>query len=137
MSTPYLGGNALSVTAVGSRVTCAPSPTNTDRDWLVLVTPEKWNDFCAYLFAAGWECGGSDIPDEVNEIPPELRFSSFTLGIENIIATQSEDFHRRFIAATSVSQRLNLMDKADRIALFQAVLYGNPCFVPEDLTEFA
>lgn len=35
------------------------------------------------------------------------------------------DIYDRFIAATAVAKRLNLLDKADRIALFQAVLYAN------------
>jgi hypothetical protein len=43
----------------------------------------------------------------------------------NLIATSDGDFFRRFLAATQVCIRLNLMNKEDRIALFQAVLYGN------------
>lgn len=48
-------------------------------------------------------------------------------GDVNLIVTQDNKFYDRFMAATSVAKRLNLLDKADRIALFQAVLYGNRC----------
>jgi hypothetical protein len=45
---------------------------------------------------------------------------------QNLIVTDDLEWHRRFVAATSIAKRLNLMAKADRIALFQAVLYGMP-----------
>jgi hypothetical protein len=43
----------------------------------------------------------------------------------NLIVTASAAFAARHRVATALCKRLNLMDKADRIALFQAVLYGN------------
>lgn len=113
-----------SVTPVGSRVTCSPPPLDTDRDWLVLIDGADENKLMEYLSAAQWEIGGS-LPDGENNTPPECRFISFTKGVENVIVTSSEEFHRRFIAATSVAKTLNLLDKAHRIALFQAVLYAN------------
>ena len=121
-----LGTMPTSITPVGSRVTCDPAPTDTDRDWLVLVPPEKFAAFQTFLIDAGWSQGGSDTPDESNETEPDDRFQSYTLGVENVIATCSEQFHRRFLAATSVAKLLNLQDKSHRIALFQAVLYANP-----------
>lgn len=121
--------HAISITAVGSRVTCVPAPTDTDRDWLVMVEPGKAIDFDLALIGAGWEMGGSDIPESSNLTPECDRFHSFTKTVdgvtENIIATSSQPFHERFLAATSVAKRLNLLSKNDRIALFQAVLYGN------------
>lgn len=116
--------HAISITPVGSRVTCDPAPTNTDRDWLVLVDRLTENELWKYLSEDGWELGGS-LPDDENNTLPSDRFMSFTKGIENIIVTNSEEFHRKFLAATSVAKRLNLLDKDDRIALFQAVLYAN------------
>ena len=108
----------------GSRVTCNPPPTDTDRDWLVLANDAVWLDFCNCMLAAGWEIGGSQIPDEANTCHPDHRFNSFVLGEDNIIATTSSVFFQRFEAATALSKRLNLLLKDDRIALFQAVLYG-------------
>ncbi len=111
--------------ACGSRITCNPPPMDTDRDWIVLVKAELWDEFCNTLLDNTWELGGSSIPNEINTLSPECRFNSFTLGIDNIISTQSPEFYRKFVAATSVAKTLNLLNKDDRIALFQAVLYGN------------
>lgn len=110
---------------VGSRITCEPPPVGTDRDWLVLVQPELWNNFIEELFSFGWILGGSSIPNEINETPSDQRFNSFTLGEDNIIATCSPEFYQRFMAATSIAKKFNLREKDARIALFQAVLYGN------------
>jgi hypothetical protein len=115
--------HALSITPVGSRVTCNPAPTDTDRDWLVLVDKVNESALWDYLSTNQWEIGGS-LPDDMNNTPADDVFMSFTKGVENITTT-STSFHRRFLAATSIAKRLNLMDKADRIALFQAVLYAN------------
>jgi hypothetical protein len=122
MNTLFCG---FSGTPVGSRVTCSPAPTDTDRDWLVLVPAKDWEPFADGMVAAGWAIGGSTIPNGVNELPEEARFNSFVKGEDNVIATCSDVFHKRFLAATCVATRLNLLDKPDRIALFQAVLYGN------------
>lgn len=118
---------------VGSRVTCNPPPIDTDCDWLVLIDRERETEFMEALSTDQWELGGS-LPDEMNETPPSDRFMSFTKGEDNIIMTNSSIFYRRFMAATSVAKRLNLMNKDDRIALFQAVLYAN-CSLEERLEE--
>ena len=109
----------------GSRVTCTPAPMNTDKDYILLVDTDKWQKFNDYVSSDGWELGGSNIPDENNILPAEKRFLSFTYYEHNLIVTRSEVFYKRFIAATYVAKRLNLLVKADRIALFQAVLYAN------------
>lgn len=139
--TPNIGTLHKRITAVGSRVTCNPPPLNTDQDWLVLVAPETYDAFAAALLADGWEVGGSMVPADTNYLPAQERFNSFTKGDDNVIATASEEFHKRFLAATSVAKTLNLLEKSARVALFQAVLYGNPCntefyqVTPFDLDE--
>lgn len=110
-----------SIKPVGSRVTCNPPPMDTDADYLCWVKPHRDCNFMGTLLHAGAEIGGSK-PE--NEEASE-DFVSYTVGELNIIATCSQKFHHRFLAASSVAKRLNLMDKAYRIALFQAVLYGN------------
>lgn len=114
------------VEPVGSRVTCKPAPVNTDEDWLCLLPAdaESGANFDAALVGMGWRLGGSQ-PTDAEVMPPSARFWSYTHGEVNIIVTRSEEFYKRFMAATSVSTRLNLLEKDDRIALFQAVLYGN------------
>ena len=114
----------------GSRVTCNPAPTGTDEDWVCLAPRQarSWaadKDWKTALFLAGYEQGGSAVPDDGNRLPEDQRFLSFTKGDINLIVTESPEFFRRFLAATDVAKHLNLLDKADRIRLFQAVLYGN------------
>jgi hypothetical protein len=116
---------AKQCTRVGSRVTCCPAPIGTDRDWLVWLEESDYPAFAEALLADGWEVGGSMIPADVDYTPTGMRFNSFTKGEENIIATASAEFHRRFLAATAMARELNLLDKGARVALFQAVLYGN------------
>jgi hypothetical protein len=122
---PDIGSFHKQITAVGSRVTCNPAPTETDQDWLVFVTENDYDQFAAHLLSTGWEVGGSLIPTDANYLAPNQRFNSFTKGEDNIIATASREFHWRFLAASAVAKRLNLLVKDDRIALFQAVLYGD------------
>lgn len=100
---------------VGSRVTCNPPPAGTDNDILVLV--RDMASFVAKAVEAGFEIGGSFL--DAND------FTSVTRGEVNLIITAKTEFYRRFIAATRLAKRWNLLDKRDRIRLFQAVLYGN------------
>ena len=100
---------------VGSRVTCSPAPTDTDRDWLVLVGPGLVAETIARLGALAVADGSK----------PGEHFTSIRIGIENVILTDQPDFYRRFLAATRVAKLLNISDKAHRLALFQAVLYGH------------
>ena len=111
---------------VGSRVTCNPPPTDTDEDYLVLLkSDDGWDEFCDMMDKEKWEFDGSDIDDAADTREEWDRFQSFSKNGINLIVTSSELFFRRFMAASSVAKRLNLMNKCDRIALFQAVLYGN------------
>jgi hypothetical protein len=109
--------------AVGSRVTCQPPPMDTDADWLVLVEPGNLTKFINTLLDEGYELGGSHPGNEVC-LPAESGFSSFKKGIVNIILTEDLVFYTKFLAATHLAARFNLLKKEDRVALFQAVLYG-------------
>lgn len=115
--------------AVGSRVTCNPAPTDTDYDILVCVTAgDSAHYFVQGMKKAGFEVelGEGYAEDALNSEESD-RFQSYRYGDINLIVTVDEVFYMRFLAATSVCKRLNLLDKADRIALFQAVLYANTC----------
>lgn len=115
------------VRLVGSRVTCRPPPEDTDIDVLVLI--EDSNDAYADLYTsfrkAAWNLDGSEITVPEEHADSDHRFSSFKQGNVNAIVTSSEKFFDRFMAATAVAKRLNLLNKSDRVALFQAVLYAN------------
>lgn len=112
--------------AVGSRVTCNPPPVDTDRDWLVLVEETKQEQFFK-IANRTFKADGSFIPPNENTNDPDSVFLSLKHGEDNLIVTSSLKFYLRFLAASSVAKRLNLMDKNDRIALFRAVLYSEPC----------
>jgi len=112
------------VERVGSRVTCYPAPTNTDEDWLVLTATS--DDLCkleVVLRESGYEQDTGDIEDYTGET--EVIFKSFRKGEINVILTFNEAFFDLFMTATHIAKRFNLKHKGDRIALFQAVLYGN------------
>lgn len=111
---------------VGSRVTCDPAPTDTDQDVLLLIDPEDLHSMVDMMIDEGFELDGSEVDDEF-AIDEESAFQSYSYGDLNLIITGSEKFFGRFMAATSVAKRLNLLRKEDRVALFQAVLYGNAC----------
>lgn len=115
---------AKEITSVGSRVTCSPAPTDTDRDFLVLVEGRDWGNLWGALERDKWKVDGS-LPVNAEPWDASVRFSSFKRDECNLICTDAPDFHRRFLAATAIAKRFNLLEKADRIALFQAVLYGN------------
>jgi len=127
-----LQGKCLKYELVGSRVTCDPAPTDTDQDVLVLTNDQLWAEHLGTgLAASGFEKGGSDCGNQADYMAnTPMSFQSFTLDDLNLIVTFDPEFYRRFMAATGVARHLNLLDKQDRVTLFQAVLYGNEPFVP-------
>jgi hypothetical protein len=123
----------------GSREICNPAPTDTDDDWLVLIDPEDKDHFYDWFRAAVhdgelmpmdqmWEIGGSHIDGR------ESEFTSYRKGEFNIIMTTDPLFYQYFEAATTVAKKLNLLDKEDRIMLFNAVMSGKK-YDPVEQTE--
>lgn len=113
-----LGDFLIYAKAVGSRVTCNPPPVDTDKDWLALVTDGAYPEA---LIAAGFVQDGMPGFYTGND---NGGFRSWRLGEINLITTEDEEFFNRFVTATELAKRFNLLNKKDRIALFQAVLYG-------------
>lgn len=109
------------VTPCGSRVTCNPAPTDTDADYLVLVpSGEKFAaDIVAHLHQNGWNWDGSEHYQSAID-----GFMSWKRDDANLIITSNAHFWERHNLATAVCKELNLMDKKQRIVLFQAILYG-------------
>ena len=52
-------------------------------------------------------------------------FVSLRRENKNLIVTADPEFYERFVGATTTAKALGLTRKADRITLFQALLYGN------------
>jgi hypothetical protein len=72
--------------------------------------------------------------------PEEGKFNSWRKGETNLIITGDFDFFRRYLSATEVAKKFNLMSKEDRVLLFQSVLYGNGAKIdalPEVIAAFA
>lgn len=108
--------------ACGSRVTCHPAPTDTDRDYLVEVpyTQKAVADIVGKLSGLGFKWEGSQhYQDAAGD------FMSWRFDHLNLIVTANTEFARRHRAATRVCKALNILDKPHRIAIFQGILYGD------------
>ena len=103
---------------MGSRVTCNPPPQDTDEDYLVF---DHAGIVIAHLEGQGFDSEGEPEFYTGNDAG---QFRSMRRGNVNVIVTPYMEFFDRFIAATELARRFNLMAKVDRITLFQAVLYG-------------
>ena len=100
---------------VGSRVTCSPPPTDTDED-ILLYTTDK-NTLVGDCIEAGFILDGS-----THATYPE-DFVSLRNGQINLIVTDKNEFFNKFMLATHVCKKLNVMEKHNRITIFQAILY--------------
>jgi hypothetical protein len=107
---------------VGSRVTCNPPVLNTDVDVLCLFGEGGITKNVIEIEKLGFKYDGDT---EYESYCGGFGFASYSNHPLNLICTEDEDFYRRFIAASSIAKRLNLLIKEDRIALFQACVYGN------------
>lgn len=111
------------VVPCGSQVTCNPPPVRSDHDYLVKIPSDdaKVAEFMGLATELGFDWEGSEHYQDAASVFMSWRSEANV----NLIATRSDHFWNRHIAATAECKRLNLMDKADRIALFQLWLYGN------------
>lgn len=110
---------------VGSRVTCDPPVTDTDIDILCLVEASGLKRFLLFAAVGGFELAGSVPASELDVSIEKSRFVSLRLGDMNLIVTADPEFAKRFMVATWIAKQLNLRVKADRIDLFQFILYAN------------
>lgn len=108
-----VGSDAYSMT--GSRYICDPPPMDTDEDYIVLA-----HDFSLSILY--YEIHGFKKFQEKDY--PDPNFISLRLGEYNLIVTKSEAYYNRFCAATELAKKRNLLNKEDRINLFDMVLYG-------------
>lgn len=116
----------LHINPVGSRVTCNPPPTDTDADYLCFVKPED-KSFVVKILDLG--CDECSVVYDPTDNGGERR--SYRFGEINIILTSDVVFFNRFMAASDLAKRFNLLEKQDRIDLFRAIRGEYPQAIPE------
>ena len=104
----------VEIQPVGSRITCVPAPKNTDEDYLVLTRTR------VSIVSKGWKLDNCGHYYALNE----GLFDSWRYGQLNVILTDSREFYDKFLLSTKLAKKFNLLEKQDRISLFQAVLYN-------------
>ena len=107
---------AVSWQPCGSRYTCNPPPKGTDEDFICIASGNLIIALDILDFKVEGDPGSYDGMDD---------FISYRSGDINIIVAKTADFYRKFVSATEEAKSLNLLEKRDRIALFQLRLYGN------------
>lgn len=111
------------VTPAGSRVTCSTVPETSDWDFLVCIPDmNKNSDVFSYLETEGFKIEGDS---ENYQFDLSDGFLSFRKKDINFIVTSDLSFAIKHRVATRLCKKLDVMDKSHRIAIFQAVLYGN------------
>jgi hypothetical protein len=112
------------ISATGSRFMCDPPVMNTDEDYLVdLSCSSHQSTVTALLFAQGFVEEGRASSASRNS-GHRSEFKSWRRGTLNLITTVLVAFANRHRQATALCRRLNLLEKADRIAVFQIIMYG-------------
>lgn len=108
----------------GSRVTCNPPVLDTDQDYLIEIlnpTNTKISDAVGWFHIFDFKFEGG----EHYQVLASGSFMSFRKKDINLIVTANPEFARKHRLATKLCTQYNLLKKTDRIALFQAILYGN------------
>ena len=126
LSDPELWGilnteHCTEVVRTGSREICNPAPADTDEDWLVRTR----NIFSTiHMMDRLVQHGYKLLGDEEYPMSRAGHFVTYRKGEMNVILTHTKEFYRKFKLATELAKRFNLLDKGDRVALFNGVLYG-------------
>lgn len=108
---------ALAWFQTGSSVTCDPPVLDTDKDYVIIVDEDKLGEILLSLLDDGYSY------DSTIKYPG-TDFTSLRKGNINLIMTSSWDFYNKFQLATNLCKKLNVKMKHNRVAIFQAILYG-------------
>lgn len=105
--------------ATGSAVICDPPIMTTDIDFIICaINPVNLIEF---LNHNEFEISHN----EGYDFDPNEGITCLRRGELNLIVTGDYEFYLKFVNATILAKKLNLLQKSKRIALFQYVLYGN------------
>ena len=108
---------------VGSKATVWPAPEDTDTDYLILVK-RSWFGWRKRALLRQLREDAWNQESYETKYPDTFQSWRSADGETNYIITTSEKFYADFALATHVAKKLNLKNKADRVVLFQAILYG-------------
>lgn len=107
--------------ATGSAVICDPPIMTTDKDFIICaINPVNLIEF---LNRNSFEISLNG--EGRYEFDPNEGITCLRRGELNLIVTGDYEFYLKFVNATILAKKLNLLQKSKRIALFQYVLYGN------------
>lgn len=106
---------AINMYPTGSRHICNPPVMDTDIDYIVLVNKNSY-DLDRYLQDLGFKTNFEDYP--------MTEFRSWKMEELNYIITDDVGFYNNMVTATRLAKKLNLLDKQQRIACFDYVMYG-------------
>ncbi len=98
----------------GSRATCSPPPEGTDND--IFLHVRDVDSACVVLIRSGW-----DLPDEQCAYEGQYKdFATLRRGEDNILLFSNEYEFGAVWGATCLAKTINIQDKAERYALFEA-----------------
>ena len=124
----WVEGVAIAVEPYGSRVTCDPPPTDTDEDWIICIDKHDAFGMGSFLIEQGFKRTDKDYG---------VPIKTYRKDELNVLVTRDREFFRRTMEATRLAKQFNLLNKADRIALFEVVtdqLYHYA--LPDETVEF-
>ena len=105
----------------GSNYICNPPVTNTDVDEMFLVDDLQEVNF--QLTGLGWtKCG---LEEETYQDKPS-HWAAYRKENMNALLTTNLKYFMDFFKATEEAKHLNLLNKEDRVALFQKILGEKP-----------
>ena len=102
----------------GSSVICNPPVEDTDIDFIICTF--QYKELNIFLNENGFTQSCQD--NEEYDMESE-GFSCYRKDNINLIVTESKDWFNKWVLATKLAKRLNLLKKEDRIVLFKAILY--------------
>ena len=103
----------------GSSIICNPPVENTDIDFIICTFDYYKLD--RYLVTHGFKQTSQN--EKEYDLPSE-KFTCYRKNNINLIVTEDIDWYKKWVFATKVAKKLNLLKKEDRITLFKAILYN-------------
>lgn len=115
--------NLVAFSPTGSRFMCDPPVMDTDIDFVALVVDH--DAASEVLLANGWtKCVGESSDEEDSSYDELGEFSAYRKDNFNVIICDDRAYYIMYCAATLLSTRLNLLDKAERCSLFHTIIKG-------------